>query len=44
MFGEVRTEVVALSSRVGKKTLRHARRAAGGSSLGIRVQLRVSIE
>ena len=40
MFVELRTEVVAWSSSVGNKTLRHVRRAADGSSLDIRVQLR----
>jgi len=40
----LRTEVATWSSRVGKKTLQHARRAADGSSLGIHVQLPVSME
>jgi hypothetical protein len=44
MFGKARTEVVAWSSRAVKKTLRQARRAAGGSAVGVRVQLQVCME
>lgn len=43
-FGGVRTEVVAWPSREVKKTFRQARRTAGGSGVGVRVQLQVFME